>query len=328
MRNKIKPMRVMVVDDDPTTVALLERHLGDSGYVVCSATDGNDALRAFREQQPDIVVLDWILPDIDGPMVCRGIRSGSDDRRYTYVIMLTIHSDKPRIVEAFEAGVDDFLSKPFDRAELIARCHAAVRTIALHKELARRERRATRLNARLSKLNDKLRQLAMTDDLTGLLNRREAFRRLTHAWALSERYGHPIACALIDIDDFKLMNDALGRSAGDALLKSVAAALQSTIRATDGICRYGGDEFLIFFPHQNAETAAQAADRLRRCVAPIRRPTDSKPVTLSVGIAQREDGMISFHDLLDRADRALYHAKKLGKDLVWVHGAAPRGIAV
>jgi len=321
-------MHVMVVDDDPTTVALLERHLSDSGYIVFSATDGAEAVRLMRERRPDIVVLDWILPQMDGPSVCRQIRSAQTDGHYTYVIMLTVHSDKPRIVEAFDAGVDDFLSKPFDRSELLARCHAAVRTIAMQKELWRRERRATRLNDRLKGVNDKLKQLAMTDHLTGLMNRREAFRRLTQAWALSERYGHPLAVAMLDIDDFKPVNDALGHAAGDALLKSVAAALQNGTRTTDGVCRYGGDEFLVFFPHQNAETAAQAADRLRKAVATVRRPTDGRPVTISTGIAQREDGMLNFHELLDRADRALYHAKKMGKDLVWVDGPKPRAIAV
>lgn len=321
-------MHVMVVDDDPTTVALLERHLRDSGYIVFSAVDGREAMRLMHERRPDIVVLDWILPGIDGPAVCREIRAAGNDGHYTYVIMLTVHSDKPRIVEAFEAGVDDFLSKPFDRSELLARCHAAVRTIALHKELSRRERRATRLNARLSRLNDKLKQLAMTDDLTGLMNRREGVRRMTHAWAMSERYAHPLAVAMIDVDDFKPMNDALGHTAGDKLLKAVADALQGTVRTTDGVCRYGGDEFLVFFPHQNAETAAQAADRLRRAVGAIHRPTDGAAVTLSIGIAQREEGMLNFHELLDRADRALYHAKKLGKDLVWVDGGNPKAVAV
>jgi len=328
LKHDSKSMDVMVVDDDPTTVALLERHLRDCGYVVFSAADGAEAVKLMRQRHPDIVVLDWILPGMDGPAVCREIRKATEPGRYTFVIMLTIHSDKPRIVEAFEAGVDDFLSKPFDRGELLARCHAAVRTIALQKELARRERRATRLNARLARLNDRLRQLAMTDDLTGLLNRREAVRRLTHAWALSERYRHPIACAMIDVDDFKRMNDKLGHASGDELLRAVAQTMQSTIRTTDAVCRYGGDEFLIFFPHQNAETAAKAADRLRRAVGGLRLPTDGSPVTLSIGIAERDERMTSFHDLLDRADRALYHAKKIGKDLVWIDGSHPRSLAV
>jgi diguanylate cyclase (GGDEF)-like protein len=312
----------MVVDDDTTTVELLERQLRDSGYVVRSAAGGADALRLMAEWKPQIVVLDWIMPGMDGTEVCRQIRALAADQ-YTYVIMVTVLVEKHRIVEAFEAGVDDFLSKPLDRGELLARLHAATRTIRLHKELSRRERRARRLSARMERLNQELRMLAMTDELTGLVNRREANRRLGHTWALAERYEHPLSCAMLDIDDFKSFNDQKGHVVGDAVLKAVAEALHATLRATDGICRYGGDEFLLFFPHQTIEQGAALAERVRRDVGLIRLPQGHAPITLSVGVAARREGMLTYHDLIDTADRALYHAKRMGKNQIWAEGLRP-----
>lgn len=294
----------------------------DSGYVVRSAAGGADALRLMAEWKPQIVVLDWIMPGMEGTDVCRKIRALAADQ-YTYVIMVTVHVEKHRIVEAFDAGVDDFLSKPLDRGELLARLHAATRTIRLHKKLFRRERRARRLRVRMERLNQELKLLAITDDLTALPNRREANRRLAHTWALAERYGHPLSCAMLDIDDFKSFNDQKGHAAGDAVLKAVADALHGTLRATDGICRYGGDEFLLFFPHQTLDEGAILAERVRRDVDLIRLPQGQAPVTLSVGVASRREGMLTYHDLIDTADRALYHAKRLGKNQIWAEGLRP-----
>ena len=310
-------MKVLVVDDDPTTVALLEKYLMDSGYGVRSASDGAEALRTIEQWRPNILVLDWIMPGMDGPEVCRQIRAAAVAGGYTYIMMLTVHVEKQRVVEAFEAGVDDFLSKPLDRGELLARMHAASRRIDLHQELCHRERRAQRLTIRMEKMNHQLQQIAMTDELTGLMNRREANRRLSQAWSLAERYHHCLACALIDIDDFKALNDTNGHSAGDMVLTQVGNRLKNVLRTTDGVCRYGGDEFLIFFPHQNVDDARYAAERVLKTIAEIRSPGDRGPITASIGIAQRGEGMLTFHDLIDHADRALYQAKRQGKNQLW-----------
>jgi len=317
VRQNQKPMKVLVVDDDPTTVALLERYLLDSGYVVRSGADGADALRLIEEWRPNILVLDWIMPGMDGTDVCRQIRSATVEGTYTYIMMLTVHVEKQRIVEAFEAGVDDFLSKPLDRGELLARMHAAARRIELHEDLCDRERRAQRLGVRMEMMNHQLRQLAMTDDLTGLMNRRVANRRLNQAWSLAVRYHHSLSCALIDVDDFKALNDTHGHVTGDSVLMAVSSRLKNLLRTTDGVCRYGGDEFLLFFPHQTADEAAYAGERILKAIAEIRPPADHAQITLSIGIAQRGEGMLTFHDLIDQADRALYQAKRLGKNQIW-----------
>ena len=315
MSYKTAPTRVMIVDDDPTAISLIEQHLAGSGYTIRTAVDGNDSLRLMRLWKPNIVILDWVMPGMDGPAVCREIRAAADGG-YTHVIMLTMHESKQKLVEAFDAGVDDFLSKPVDAGELLARLHAAKRMIDLRLELSRRERKAARLGARMARMNEELRHLAMTDDLTGLINRREAHRRLSHSWALAERYGHPLSCALVDIDDFKLLNDTHGHVAGDGVLKIVATALQNQLRATDGVCRYGGDEFLLFFPQQNMSQAIATAERIRTAVGEARKPVADWPVTLSIGLARREEGMLTFHDLIDHADQALYHAKRTGKNQI------------
>lgn len=321
------PVRAMIVDDDATTVALLERQLRDSGYAVRTAPDGPSALRLMKEWRPQVVILDWVMPGMDGPSVCRQIRLATAPGRYTYVIMVTVHVEKQRVVEAFEAGVDDFLSKPVDGGELIARLHAADRTIRLQTELSRRERRARRLSLRMERLNQELRQLAMTDELTGLMNRREANRRLSHTWALAERYGHPLACAVLDVDHFKCLNDTRGHQAGDAVLKVVADAIARNLRATDSASRYGGDEFLLIFPHQTIEEATAAAERIRVAIAGD--PSSVRAgASVSVGVAAREEGMLTFHDLVDHADRALYHAKRAGKNRTVAGGAVQGALLV
>jgi diguanylate cyclase (GGDEF)-like protein len=316
------PVRVMVVDDDTETVALHERQLRDFGYLVRSATGGADALRLMAEWKPQIVVLDWITAGMDGAAFCRQLRAVVADQ-CTYVIVVIERYDEHLVLKASEAGVDDFLNKPLDRGELLARVHVASRVIRLHQELSRRERRARRLNARMQRLNQELRTLAMTDELTRLPNRREAHRRLGHTWALAERYGHPLSCAMLDIDDFKSFNSQRGHAAGDAVLKAVAESLHGTLRATDGLCRYGGDEFLLFFPHQTLQEAAALSERVRQAARSIHVPGSNSAISISIGVATRDEGMLTYHDLIDTADRALYHARRLGKNQIWVEGLRP-----
>ena len=140
--------QILVVDDDPVSVALLERHLSTAGYPVLTACDGLEAMNVFAAHSPRILILDWIMPGMDGPAVCRMVRSLKTSG-FIHVIMLTVHSTKQRLIEAFDAGVDDFLSKPFDGDELLARIRAGVRTLELQDELAKRIRHARRLNTRL-----------------------------------------------------------------------------------------------------------------------------------------------------------------------------------
>jgi len=300
---------VLVVDDDPLTFALLERQLAASGFPSLSAQNGREALELARRRRPQIVILDWVMPELHGPAVCRELRTMRTPP--PYVIMLTVHSATQRVVEALDAGADDYLTKPFKSAELFARLRAGVRTVHLERSLAARALVGQRMARQLATLNGKLQELASTDDLTGLLNRRSGIARLDEEWRIAVRYDHPLACAMIDIDNFKRINDTLGHVGGDVVLRNVGSVLRSTARDTDMVIRHGGEEFLVVMPHQSETSAALAAERYRAAVEAACAGT-----TISAGVAARSAESATPERILRHADAALYAAKRRGKNCV------------
>jgi diguanylate cyclase (GGDEF)-like protein len=315
--------RVLLVEDDPIIRAPLARILREAHYEVIEATDGAEALRMTEGHPPQIVISDWSMPNLDGIALCRELRrrQSSDPLHF---IMLTVHSDKLRLVEAFEAGVDDFLSKPFDERELLVRVRAGVRAVSTQEELKKRSEGSLKLNAQLSLLNNRLERLTMTDELTGLFNRRHAMTRLEEQWALSDRYGQPVTIAMVDIDLFKHVNDTHGHEAGDNALKAVAAVLKERARATDVVCRFGGEEFLIVFPAQSPAQALSYAERCRSLIAsnPLSGINGLMTLTVSIGIATRAAEMTSSSELVRAADAALYAAKSAGRNSVRLNKTA------
>jgi putative two-component system response regulator len=317
--------RVLLVEDDAIIRGPLARSLTAAGYEVIEANDGAEALQMTDGQAPQIVISDWSMPNLDGITLCRELR-----RRQSvdplHFIMLTVHSDKSRLVEAFEAGVDDFLSKPFDERELLVRVRAGVRAVSTQEELRKRSEGSLKLNAQLSLLNNRLERLTMTDELTGLFNRRHAMTRLEEQWALSDRYGQPVTIAMADIDLFKHVNDTLGHEAGDTALKAVASVLKERARATDVVCRFGGEEFLVVFPAQSPAQALTYADRCRAMIGSVPIPGlhNSLRLTVSIGIATRNAEMSGSSDLLRAADAALYAAKSAGRNCVRLNETAMR----
>ena len=181
-------------------------------------------MNLMERQNFQIVVIDWIMPVMDGPSLCRWIR-GRTPQQLVHVVMLTIYSEKTKLVEAFDAGVDDFLTKPIHEGELLARMHAWTRIISLEEDLASQGKAAEVRGNELANLNARLAHLAAFDELTGLPNRREAMKHLEEKLSLSKRYGHPLACAAIDVDHFKWINDGLGHAAGDWLLRQLSQSL-------------------------------------------------------------------------------------------------------
>ena len=314
---------VLVVDDDPVTTGLLAGYLQAAGFKPLVAEDGLEAVKIFLDRRPRIVVSDWIMPKMDGMDLCRAIKSHETDR-FVYMIMLTVRSDKARLMEALDAGVDDYLCKPFDKGELLARIRVGVRTIGLYDKLADGARRLSRVNGELSRLNTKLRRMAATDELTGLYNRRQAMARLEELWALAERYHHPLACAMIDIDRFKRINDTYGHAKGDEVLQKIAGVLLKSVRISDTVCRIGGEEFLILFPYQEASQAAVCAERCRAAVesCSFNCLDEGDSLTISIGVADRSDEMTEAGDLLKATDRSMYAAKKLGRNTVMADTAA------
>ena len=232
--------------------------------------------------------------------------------------MLTCHSDQDSMLEAYKAGVDDFVAKPFNSDELMARVRAGLRTCRLHVELTRKTSHLQEANVRLSQMNGRLDRLSITDELTGLFNRRHAMVRLQEQWALAERYDRSLAVGLVDIDRFKDVNDTYGHDAGDAVLRSVAGILRDQTRGTDAVCRIGGEEFLIIFPAETVAEAVACCQRCRTAIAAHRFHVDAAQiaVTISIGVASRDTTTAQFPDLLREADKALYAAKHSGRNRV------------
>jgi len=313
--------RVLIVDDDPSMLRLVSKYLTDSGYEVLSAGNGDEALRIILSEGPPIVITDWMMPEMDGLQLCRAIRS-SEGIGFVYVIMLTANADKARLVEAFRAGVDDFLPKPFDREELLARLTAGTRIFRLEESLAKQNHALHKANAEMAVLNQKLERLATTDVLTGLANRREAMIRLEQHWETAERYNQALACIMVDIDHFKQFNDTYGHDIGDVVLRQIAKTLDSCTRAGETTCRLGGEEFLILCPNATSEMAAVGAERLRQAIESNRIRHDGLELTatVSMGVAERNEPTNTPDDLLKHADDALYAAKRSGRNRVCIAG--------
>ncbi|UCC31146.1 MAG: diguanylate cyclase, partial [Phycisphaerales bacterium] len=318
-------LRVLVVDDDPSALVLLTRYLTRSGYEVLTAANGVEAIRVLMTEGAPIVITDWVMPEMDGLELCRAIRK-HEGIPFAFVIIVTAYQTADdRLVEAFDAGADDYLCKPYNPKELLARLRAGERVVRLQREVDNRNREVHRHNAeieiayrKLAVANERLDRMASTDELTGLVNRREAMVRLGDCWASVERHGGPLACIVLDIDRFKSVNDTYGHAIGDVVLRETAKTLRASARREEAVCRIGGEEFLVICPCSSEPMAAVAAERLRRAVEANAIPHDDLTlcVTVSAGVAQRTANTENPDDLLRAADNALYVAKDAGRNTV------------
>lgn len=316
--------RIVVAEDDAASRILLTRQLRKVGYEVIACENGSQALEAIRQEVSCIVVADWLMPGMDGLELCRAVRSLSKTKAlaFVYFILLTAHSEKDHIVAGFEAGADDYLTKPYHRQELLARLRAGERVYALQIELMQRQIQLHRVNGELAALNQKLEKLANTDALTNLANRRHLFERFGETWALAERGDHPLSCIMFDIDKFKSVNDTHGHAAGDQVLKHVAGVVRSCVRRYDLLGRIGGEEFCVICPETALEGGAVLAERIREAVGGSSCPWKDVQitVTVSLGVAGRAPSHDDTDALISAADRMLYRAKDNGRDQVWVCG--------
>lgn len=321
-KTKQNPGRVLIVDDDADSVALVSRHLTGAGYEILTASSGDEAMKILASEGAPIVVTDWKMPGMSGLDLCRAIRD-REGIGFAYVIILTAETGEDQLVEAFERGADDYLTKPFNRRELLARIRAGERIIQLRRDLEGRQWEVHRINAemsiahtKLAEANEQLNRLATTDELTGLLNRREAMSRLAGFWSASVRRQSPLACISLDIDHFKDFNDMYGHAIGDTVLRAVAEALRSAVRSAEPVCRIGGEEFLILCPDATEAQAAMSAERLRETVEQLIVRVDKLQlvVTVSLGVAERRRTMTVPDELLRIADDALYAAKNAGRN--------------
>jgi putative two-component system response regulator len=308
---------ILVVEDDPAIRRKVVELLAATGQLIFAAADMSEAKHLFAEHAPRLIVSDWEFPGGDGAELCRFVRQQPTGQS-VHFIMLTIHTDQEMLLNAYKSGVNDFVSKPFHSLELLARVRAGLHSAKLHDELELKTRNLQTINAQLAGMNSRLDRLAVTDELTGLFNRRQAMFRIEELWTLADRYVRPITVAMIDIDRFKQINDAHGHEAGDAILRHVAAILRDQTRGTDAVCRVGGEEFLIIFPAQTMQEAAICAERCRSAVEAHRHVVNGVeiPVTVSIGLATRTSETAQFLDMLKAAEQALYAAKTAGRNLL------------
>ncbi|CAA9372396.1 MAG: diguanylate cyclase/phosphodiesterase (GGDEF & EAL domains) with PAS/PAC sensor(s) [uncultured Gemmatimonadetes bacterium] len=303
--------RILVVDDVPDNVDILDARLSSRGYLVVTATNGQEALDRVHGEAPHLILCDVMMPVIDGFEVSRRIKSDTS-LPFIPIILVTAKDTAEDIVEGLEAGADDYISKPYNFKELEARVRAMLRIKRLQDELDQK-------NRELEVANKRLRKLSITDGLTGLFNHRHVHELLRDEWERSLRSGEPVGVAMLDLDRFKSINDTYGHPTGDVVLYETARIISETAREIDMVGRYGGEEFIAILPNTDEEAAAHFAERVReRVEAHLYRDEDNEiRMTVSCGVASAPlEGIDSPEALLKQADEALYSAKTSGRNRV------------
>lgn len=306
------PVRVLIVEDSTTIRSLVRRMLVAGGHEVLEAADGPAALTVLAVEHPDVVLLDVEMPQMSGWEVLAAIKADPSVADIP-VVFLTGRLDTADMVEGLRLGAHDYLRKPCEPAELLARVQAAARVNRLQEELRRR--------------NEELDRAGRTDGLTGLSNRRDVEGYLRQQVSLGRRNASPVAVLLFDVDHFKRVNDTYGHAGGDAVLREVASRLAGHVRLEDTIGRWGGEEFLAVLPMTTAAEGSVVAERVRAALAARPCPLSvdgvgEVAVTISVGCAAGTQE--TAEELVARADSALYEAKEAGRNRVVIAEAVRR----
>ena len=301
----VEPGRILVVDDNQDNIEIIATRLRYRGYEILEAGDGEQALALVREAAPDLILLDVMLPDIDGYEISRRIK-GADDLPFIPIILVTARDSTQDKVAGLDAGADDYLTKPINFPELEARVRSMLRIKRLQDELEEKNR--------------ELERLSISDGLTGLFNHRHIHGLLAEEFERVARTNDCMSVAMFDLDHFKSVNDTYGHQAGDRVLVELADILREVARDVDRLGRYGGEEFMALLPETCIDDAAVFVERVRREVA--RRPFDvggDEPLhmTLSAGVATYPHETIrAVESLVRLADQALYTAKETGRNRV------------
>src|SRR5580698_1734585 len=299
-----RDVKILVADDSPIYRKLVEQSLSEEQYTVFFAKSGQQAMDLFIEHQPALVITDSSMPDVSGIELCQRIRR-DHQQFYAYLILLTANTDKEEVIEGLAAGADDYLTKPFHSGELQARVRVGRRIVELHREVQDKNRQ--------------LEEMALTDSLTGLPNRRALDFWASRQLSAALRHDFPVWAVMADLDHFKSINDTHGHDAGDIVLKSFAEILKTNTRSSNICGRLGGEEFLVIITHVEKENAAIAIERVRKQFAAQKFTVGQSTfgATASFGIAGiRTAAPPDLSDLVTRADAALYSAKRQGRNRI------------
>ncbi len=299
---------ILAVDDISTNLKLLKVILAPVGYNLTFAKGGYEALEMIKVSKPDLILLDLMMPDLNGLEVCQQLNS---DPEYADIpiIFITASNEQEHIVNAFELGAVDYINKPFKTAELSAR----IRNHLLLKHTID-ELKSTQI--KLQNALAEVQKLANTDSLTGVLNRRSLFYFAHQEFNRVSRYGLHFSILLMDLDNFKKVNDNYGHQVGDMALCTVVKSIKNTIRSVDFLGRYGGEEFMAILPETYGEQALILAERIRQMVASNIIETDegNLPLTISIGVSTYSTKDRSLDDMILRADKGVYQAKQKGRN--------------
>jgi len=299
---------ILVAEDNPVSRKLLEKILVKAGHKVVSVENGRKALEVFKEVFFPIVLTDWMMPEMDGLELCRAIRKDTS-KGYVFIVLLTAKDSKDDIISGLEAGADDYLTKPLNNAELIARIKTGIRILELERAL--------------KQANEKNKILSVTDPLTGIYNRGYLNKHLSEEIKRARRYKRSLSLILCDIDHFKKVNDTYGHQSGDQVLKEFVQCIKESIRYdVDWLVRYGGEEFIVVLPETGLKVACLVAERLRNDIAKKTIEVKDKVIhiTASFGVnsidSTTPDDKISSNAIINEADRYLYLAKEEGRNRV------------
>ena len=302
--------KILLIEDNLVQAKQIRTMLEKSGYDILHAKDGITGLKMVTSIDPDVVILDVVLPDISGHEVCRWIKL-RDETRGIPVVMLTVKGSLKEKIAGLQLGADDYLPKPFNESELNARIYASLRTKEFQEELKKK-------NVQLEDLLKKVEIMAITDPGTGLFNRRRFQDVLQQEFARSKRYNEPLSLMMIDIDHFKTVNDTFGHVAGDQVLAEIANIILHQFREVDTVARYGGEEFVVLLPQSAKKSAMIPAKRILKEVETHSFKNlkgGKKKVTVSIGLSGLPDPGLETENLLVQcADTALYKAKRNGRN--------------
>jgi diguanylate cyclase (GGDEF)-like protein len=294
--------KIVIADDSPLYRKLLQDTLAREQYCVLAAKNGSEALALVAEHKPAVLITDWEMPDITGTDLCARVRRDRDS--YTHAILLTSNAEKEHIVAGLAAGADDYLTKPFHEGELLARVAVGIRMAELHREIQAKNRM--------------LEELALTDSLTGLPNRRAFEDWAERALQGAKRHGFPFWVVMADLDHFKNVNDTYGHEAGDLVLRRFGEILKAHTRSANICARLGGEEFVMALSHVERMGIEVPVERIREHLQRERFDWQGGAlvVSASFGVARLRDGMADLHQLLREADAALYLAKDRGRNRI------------